>query len=157
MFTLTICTNQQITTWIPSYEASRALLEMRNSSESVLHLVHPHPLPWTTLIQFFARELNLPLIPYPDWIAALQGKLLEGQVLNVDEMRANPALRLLDFFRPADTRPGREAIGLARLDVKKSVQVAPSLLNVPQVDEQNVKAWLAAWRASGFLPSVGST
>lgn len=125
---------------------------MRNSPEPILHLVHPNPLPWSTLIHFFARELNLPLVPYADWLATLQGKLTQGQVLDVDAMRRDPALRLIDFFRSADTRPGREAIGLARLNVRKAVQVAPSLSVVPQVGEDNVKAWVARWRASGFLP-----
>lgn len=128
---------------------------MRNSPEPILHLVHARPLPWSIIIQAFSHELHLPIVPYHEWLATLQRKAQtsdKGET-DIEAMRANPALRLLEFFGHSDLRPGREAIGLARLEVKKAVEVSPTLEGVQQVGAENVKMWVQAWRSTGFLPT----
>lgn len=149
---------------MPSYELAGALTEMRNSPEPILHLVHPHSVPWSTIIRAFAHELHLPLVPYPEWLSTLQAKSQlpndkpaseqedEGE-MDLEALRTNPALRLLSFFRSADMRPGLEAIGLARLEVRKALEASSTLEGIAQVGEENVRMWVAAWRASGFLPA----
>ena len=79
---------------------------MRNAPGplSHLHLVHPRPVPFRTLVAPIAAALAVPLVPYAAWLRALEASLAPQAAdadseHEVDAMRANPALRLLDFFR----------------------------------------------------------
>lgn len=71
----------------------------------MLHLVHPQPVPWSTIIASFASELGLPRAPYAVWLAALEAahaELYSGSELStkvIAEAHAtNPALRLRPFL-----------------------------------------------------------
>ncbi|TFK82377.1 acetyl-CoA synthetase-like protein [Polyporus arcularius HHB13444] len=140
--------------YIRGYDAARAFAEMRNSPAPILHLVHPRPVSWHTLIAAIAEELGVPLVPYASWLAALEKSAgeLSGE-RDIDAMRDNPALRLLDFFRyRAEAREGREPLGIARLSTENAVAVSETLANMPEISEADARRWVAAWRASGFLP-----
>ena len=137
----------QIPSFIPSYPASRAFTEMRDATSPVLHLVHPHPVSWRTLIAPIAKDLGVPLVSYPEWFKALEGCVEEGTMEEVDAMRGNPALRLLDFFR-APASGDRPAV---LPSTEKAEKVSGTLRNLPPLGEGDSKRWMAAWRASGFL------
>ncbi|KAI0719494.1 acetyl-CoA synthetase-like protein [Cerioporus squamosus] len=132
--------------FILGYDAARAFAEMRNSPAPILHLVHPRPVAWHILVAAIAEELGVPLVPYASWLAALEKSA--GEVSgerDVDAMRDNPALRLLDFFcNRAGAREGREPLGMPLLSTEKARSVS---------DEADARRWVAAWRASGFLPT----
>ena len=78
--------------WLPAYEAAKALVEVRNSSEPVLHLVHPRPQPWHTVIIPLAMELDVPLVPYSTWVAALQDDAEDTSLPRAEHIKRNPAL-----------------------------------------------------------------
>ncbi|KAM5532280.1 hypothetical protein V8D89_014038 [Ganoderma adspersum] len=130
-----------------SYPAARAFVEMRSSPESILHLVHPHPVSWHDLITPIARELGVPLVPYTTWLPALE-RSAEG---SEDAARENPALRLLDFFRSFAKGNEKPPLGLWQLATKQAVDASETLARMPQLEETDVKRWVAAWRTSGFL------
>ena len=44
---------------------------MLSSPEPILHLTHPHPSRLRTLLTVTARELDVPLVPYANWLEAL--------------------------------------------------------------------------------------
>ena len=142
-------------TWFPAYEAARAFTEMRHSPESIVHLVNPRPVSWHSLLEPIAKELNVPLVPYTQWLSALENSVEQGSSEEVEAMRLNPALRLLPFYKAQSTAmtPDREAMGLVFISTDKAVQVSDSLAGMPQLDEERAKMWLAAWRKSGFLSS----
>lgn len=128
---------------------------MRNSPHPVLHLAHPRPVPWSTIINPIARSLNLSLVPYAEWVTRLQksGADLDAQ-REVDSMKTNPALRILDFFERAMEAEemgrgegGREAMGMPELSLKKAVEVAPALneKSLPRLGEKDALSWLAYW------------
>lgn len=127
---------------------------MRNSPYSILHLAHPRPVPWSTIITPIARSLNLPLVPYAEWVTRLQksGENLDAKG-EVDMMKVNPALRILDFFSRtmlAEERGGeggREMMGMPELSLRKAVEVAPALneKNLPQLGEKDALSWLGYW------------
>ncbi|CCM06250.1 uncharacterized protein FIBRA_08499 [Fibroporia radiculosa] len=137
--------------WIPAYDAAKALVQMRDSPHPVLHLAHPHPVTWNSLIAPIADTLGVPLVSYGEWLAALGNSFTPGTSSEVEMLRKNPALRLLTFFRGCKVDGGKEPLGATRLATTKAVQVAPALL-VPETDVQTVQTWIAAWRKSGFLP-----
>ena len=123
---------------------------MRNSPHSVLHLIHPKPVPWNSLIRPIAEELQVPLVPYQEWLNALQAEIHD--TLEIDQLRQNPALRLVEFYKHAPVNKDREPLGIARLSFEKALEVAPAL-NMSQLGVEHARRWVAAWRASGFLPS----
>lgn len=136
-----------------SYPAACAFVEMRSSSESILHLVHPRPVHWHDVINPIAEELRVPLVSYAAWLAALESS---GQGSEGDAVRENPALRLLDFFRSFAQSSEKPPLGLWRLATKKAVDASETLAKMPQLEEADVRRWVAAWRASGFLGTPAS-
>ncbi len=148
-------TNPQKVAWVPAYEAARAFAEMRRSPEPIVHLVHPRPVLWRTLLAPIAQELNVPLVPYARWLSALGGSVERGSAEEVEAMRLNPALRLLSFYEAqgetTEGTPDREAMGLVFIATDKAVRVSKSLARLPQLDGERAMMWLAAWRKSGFV------
>ncbi|TBU23410.1 acetyl-CoA synthetase-like protein [Dichomitus squalens] len=140
-------------TWFPAYEAAKAFAEMRRSPESVLHLVHPHPVPWHALLAPIAEELGVPLVPYTQWLEKLEGSVEHGSAEEVEAMKANPALRLLPFYKAqaGTMTPDREAMGLVFISTEKAVRVSESLAKMPQLGAERARMWLAAWKRSGFI------
>ncbi|TBU32715.1 acetyl-CoA synthetase-like protein [Dichomitus squalens] len=132
-----------------SYPAARAFVEMRSSPEPILHLVHPRPIPWRSLITPIAQELQATLVPYVEWLAALEA----AAERNAEAAREHPALRLLDFFRSSASANTKTPLGLYQLDTKKAVGASETLASMPELGEADIKRWIAAWRASGFLPA----
>ena len=141
--------------WVPAYEAARAFTEMRHSSEPIVHLVHPRPVPWHTLLAPITQELDVPFVPYAQWLSALQGNVERGAAEEVEAMRLNPALRLLSFYEAQTETTGgaqeREAMGLVFIATDKAVRVSESLARLPQLGGERAMMWLAGWKKSGFL------
>ncbi|RPD79527.1 acetyl-CoA synthetase-like protein [Lentinus tigrinus ALCF2SS1-7] len=142
--------------FIPSYPAARALVEMRNSTSPILHLVHPRPVSWHALITPIAAELRIPLVPYSTWLSALERSAADGFAANaeVDAMRQNPALRLLEFFRGQTVSAEKEAMGDVRLSTENAERASPELAHLAQLGEDISVSWVKAWRKSSFLPAV---
>ncbi|KAI1789126.1 acetyl-CoA synthetase-like protein [Ganoderma leucocontextum] len=140
-------------TWFPAYEAARAFAEMRYSPEPILHLVHPRPVAWNAIISPIARALDVPLVPYKAWLSTLEQSTGEGATGQVELMKANPALRILAFFKAQGeaTAPNREAMGLAYLSTKKAMEVSQSLAELAPLCGDRPKMWLEAWKTSGFI------
>ncbi|KAI0677488.1 acetyl-CoA synthetase-like protein [Trametes maxima] len=134
--------------FIPSYDAARAFAEMRSAPAPILHLVHPRPVSWHTILSPIASALDVPLVPYADWLAAL-----ERTARGVEAMRENPALRLLEFFRTQSFAEDREPLGFKHLSTEKAEKASEALRALPGLEEEAARRWVAAWRATGFLPA----
>ncbi|OBZ65571.1 Polyketide synthase HetM [Grifola frondosa] len=87
----------EMISWIPVDVAASALLEMAGSAEPVLHLVHPMPVPWTVFSDAASDLLDLPAIPWVEWVAKLQAMHADSG-LDQAALGDNPAVTLLDFF-----------------------------------------------------------
>ena len=122
------------------------------------HVVHPRGVPFNALMGSAARSLNVPLIPFPEWLSRLaeehksQWSRLDA---NLERMQAsNPALRLFSFYDTARMGPEWEPLRAARLDASRAMSVSKVLAEgAKPLGEENVRKWLAAWRSSGFLPA----
>ncbi|KAH9933970.1 acetyl-CoA synthetase-like protein [Epithele typhae] len=141
--------------WFNAYEAAQALTEMRDSPHGMMHIVHPRPSPWRALLAPIAAELGVPLVPYTQWLDALEESLAGARGDEVELMRVNPALRIMPFFR-AQTKTMAESqevepMGLCPLSVVKSTAVSQALASMPMLDGERARAWVAAWRKAGFL------
>ena len=120
---------------------------MREASSPILHLVHPRPVGWRTLVAPIAQDLGVPLVSYTDWLKALEACAQEGAEEEVDAMRANPALRLLEFFRAQGSADKPEV----RLSTEGAERASETLRGLAQLGPADRSRWMAAWRASGFL------
>ena len=127
---------------------------MRQSSARTVHLVHPHPVAWKAVIVPIAEELDVALVPYSEWLGALAKCASEGSADEVDAMCANPAVLLLDFFRiQGSARPQSGSNEGMRLSTAKAERASEELARMPELTSDDARLWVAAWRASGFLPA----
>ncbi|CAL1709825.1 unnamed protein product [Somion occarium] len=139
--------------WLPLHNAGEATAQMRHSPYPTLHLVNPKLNPWRTFLEPIANELGVPLVPYNTWLSKLEDSLKDPSLSEVEHLKRNPALRLLEMFKHADLSEDIEPPGLIRLATVKSTEVAPSL-NHADMSRETAKGWVVAWRASGFLPAT---
>ena len=139
-------------TWFPAYESAKAFTEMRHSREPFLHLVHPRPVPWRSLVAPVAERLGVPLVGYDEWLAKLASSVAAGSAEEVEAMAANPALRLLPFFQVQNrTAADREPMGLVILSTEKATEVSGTLAALPELDAARAVSWVEAWKKAGFL------
>jgi hypothetical protein len=121
-----------------------------------LHIVHPRGVPFNALIASAASSFNVPLVPYTEWLSKLseEHKSQSYSATNLEKAQStNPALRLFSFFQSARIGPEWEPLSVARLDTTRAVRVSSVLAEgAKPLGEENVRKWLGAWRASGFLP-----
>jgi len=140
--------------WMSIDAMARALIDMRNSPYPILHLTHPRPVSWSSIITLVSHQLHLPLIPYADWLERLPASAPSSQ--DEEAIKANPGVQLLPFYTHGEKASGqKEAIlGLRAMDMRRAMEIAPSLgeglLEKLGTGEEDVKGWIEYWRA-GFL------
>ena len=96
-----------------------------------------------------ASELGVPLVSYSEWLSKLEECAGEGSADEVDGMRANPALRLLDFFRAQHDSGNSNP--KPRLSTAEAEKASQELAHMRELSEEDAKRWIAAWHVSGFL------
>jgi hypothetical protein len=130
------------------------LVEMRNSSEPMLHLVHPNPVPWNAVFGRIASTLKVDLVPYSDWLARLESNRVEFEGEATKKLGKKPsAFNLLDvFYRPAviHSDPETEAF-LPKVSTEVSRRVVPSFGSMRQLNDDNVDRWLTYWKSIGLI------
>lgn len=141
--------------WISLDAAARAVVDMAEANAPYLHLVHPRPVKWSTIMEPMAKTLDLPIVSYDEWVTRLEKS---GDGLTADEevevMRLNPALKVIDtFIQGRATTSSPEAMGLPQLAVTQAEKVSPSLAaeRLPQLTVQDALRWVAYWKSIGFL------
>ena len=119
------------------------------SSVNTVHLVHPKPQSAKDIFEIFGKELDLPLIPYTDWVKRLEGCS--------DEQSADavPGLKLLDFFRTGleTESQGYEVGGVPILACEAGVKSSAHLQQAKRIGPSEVVGWLDYWKSIDFLPS----
>jgi hypothetical protein len=133
---------------------------MRYSPAEIVHLVHPRPVLWSTVFETLSISLDIPLVPYAEWLAGLEKSKQALATASAEvEARAignNPALRLMEFFRGAsmDIDPSKEGMGLCSLSVDQAKRASQTLRdeNLRQLGVEDVNQWLGYWKRTGSLP-----
>lgn len=156
----------QLITWIPVDIAAAAAVDMRKSPASYLHLMHPKPVTWASVIQPIATSLDVPIVSYSDWLEKLNlvVKEREESSTTADQLEAareNPALRLIDFYRRSnatdhhDCRKDAEAEAFVkvRLDMTITKKVIATLgdPNLPTLGAEDAQRWLEYWHEVAAL------
>ncbi|KAL0572470.1 hypothetical protein V5O48_009493 [Marasmius crinis-equi] len=137
--------------WMHPEDASRAILESLDTGDRfpILHLRHPHPIPWSAIANVISSALQVEAIPLLEWLA----KLREAQSIadSNQQGRKSYAHRLVPLYQHvAETwvtqgSEQREAFGLALMDIGQGLRACPSLSKMRRLNETDVKAWLTHW------------
>ncbi|KAF8581155.1 acetyl-CoA synthetase-like protein [Ramaria rubella] len=134
--------------WLPVHAAASILLEIVQNEPTTpgitfAHLVHPRPVPSSVVWKTVAKALNVPLVPYDQWLHQLQESATRGD--------NGPAVKLFDFFsiaRPND----QKAIYFPRFMSTKTEAKAPrSFGSLEMLSEEDVLKWIGNWKEKGFL------
>ena len=134
---------------MPLDVAAKAIADMRDSPTQILHLAHPSPVPWNSVIRQTADILSVPLVHYRDWVSRLE-RVNNG----VDPSESLVAVRLLDFFQKSsldgsseDPCVSSEIMGLPRLSMTRSIEYLPRLGEMREIAGE-VGKWLKYWNMS---------
>ncbi|KAF4609928.1 hypothetical protein D9613_010391 [Agrocybe pediades] len=142
--------------WIPVHLAASAIADMRRTDDRVLHIVHPKPVQWSTIMKSLCETLNVPLVPYMEWFARLESSANDEDESAAASENSRAALRMAHFYRIGLTpaRARRVWVSLAKVRSEKGLRASPSLRSnsVLPLSAQDVNDWAANWKKIGFLP-----
>lgn len=148
--------------WIPVNVAAAAIVDFCQSDSSIMNLVHPRPATWSSIFSAFASVLNIPLVPYTEWLALLRKSAEDaGDAPDADSLQQNPGLRLLDWYHSAFVHENDSAyqyadtMGFPKFDMTNSLRASGTLADegLPQLGESDVKLWVDYWKKVGFFPA----
>ncbi|KAI0358347.1 ketoacyl-synt-domain-containing protein, partial [Trametes cingulata] len=152
-----------VVSWIPVDRAAEIIINLLRPLPPyvIVHLRHPQPLPWNTMMGYFSKALQLPLLSYPVW---LQKLVAEGpsttDARGTKSKLLHPALALLDHFRAiahAELRTNgynlaRENNGLSVLmGIEESRRLSVELGSMSQLSPSDVEKWVGYWRSVGAI------
>lgn len=136
--------------FIPAQPAAVALVELMNSTLTIVHIVHPHPIPAYTIMQYISKSLSLPIVSQAEWFRKLQACVGPAQ----NDRIKNPAIRLLPFFQWLMDEPEKSSSNLELVSSINAQQGAPSLIHTEPLGGKDIQGWLAFWQRTGFLDVV---
>ena len=126
---------------------------MRHSPEPFVHLVHPRPIQWESVISAVQKDLNLPLVPYGQWLASLERVKADPGSQDENELITRyPALKILEFFADAGKESASsEAMGMPMLESTNAQQCSKTLKNMQPLSDADVLSWISYWRRVKFI------
>ncbi|KIJ47421.1 hypothetical protein M422DRAFT_164052, partial [Sphaerobolus stellatus SS14] len=97
------CDNQiffMVVSWISLKAAAAAIIDVQYSKSHTVHLRHPRPVAWSSVMGAAATALNIPLVPYDEWFFRLE-HFQHPKSQNTSREPGHPhyALRLTDYYR----------------------------------------------------------
>ncbi|KAJ7123111.1 hypothetical protein C8R44DRAFT_735702 [Mycena epipterygia] len=140
-----------IVSWIPACIAAQAIVDFHGLPHDTLHIVHPCPTTWTSLMTLIAADLDVPLVPYAEWLARLE-HAARSSFQTESEKPQIGAFKLLEFYRmasqPSVAQGMVESMGLLPVvAIEKGLPTSASLRNAPLLGRADVGAWMSYWRS----------
>ncbi|THU95611.1 hypothetical protein K435DRAFT_859397 [Dendrothele bispora CBS 962.96] len=160
--------------WLPVSMAASAIVDMYATTKGMVHLVHPRPVSWRSLMKEIAQDMNVPLVPYSEWFNRLEVEASSAATVSTsvpDSASAlvstslspygkNTAISLVDYYR-LGTRPSSEFRAPTEsmhlepdVSILKATLASQTLANpdIVGLGRGDVEYWLEGWRKEGFLP-----
>ncbi|KZV99483.1 acetyl-CoA synthetase-like protein [Exidia glandulosa HHB12029] len=132
--------------WMRLDEAAASLIEMRDAS-GLLHLIHPRPIAWRTVFNVFSKKLDVPVVPYSEWL----GRLIAFGEADPEGGRVVPALRLLEFYKGLGEGGFNSMSQMENISISKAREASITLDRMAALSEADAEKWLAYWQRSGVL------
>ena len=113
-----------------------------------LHLVNPTPFRWDDVFDYIAKKLDVPLVPYVEWLSKL--KEVSTTIQNAQDYSA---LRLLGFYESLVQDSGSEAGGLRPCNTEVTRGVCPVLEGegLKDIKAEEIEGWLDYWKSLDLL------
>ncbi|KAG6810396.1 putative NRPS-like protein biosynthetic cluster [Tricholoma furcatifolium] len=154
-----------LVSWLPMHAVSKAIIDVAFSSKELpqaLNVVHPRPIQWNEVINSIKIALeeergSLDVVPFQEWFSLLEKR---SRNASDSELKSIPAIKLLEFFRgisKADQAINEaglrevESGGLASFATVKAQAFSPTMKDVPSLQAEDVKRWVAYWRGAGLF------
>ncbi|MCJ1477816.1 hypothetical protein MMC13_006489 [Lambiella insularis] len=117
---------------------------------NLFNIVHPHPVPWSRLLELLQEcqvssgRAKLAEIPILEWTK----RLAEAEERMGQDAKALPGLKVLQFFdeMALENKPS------ATFSTAKAVEVSRTLRDCPPLAFECFESYVRQWRHSGFLP-----
>ncbi|KIY47770.1 hypothetical protein FISHEDRAFT_44661, partial [Fistulina hepatica ATCC 64428] len=130
--------------WTPIDVAAHAIVDIACADTvppPIVHLAHPHPVPWHLLAQKMGAILDIPVLPFAQWLNCVESSY------HPDAFDEIPVLKAIDMFRgaaPDIASDHLEAFGLARMDLTNLISLSPTMSNqcLRRLQENDVEKWL---------------
>jgi thioester reductase-like protein len=135
----------KVAAWMPTVPAAIAVIQMLSSPYHYLHLAHPRPIPYSTLIRYAADIYNVPVIPYAEWLSKLEAQLPDANVDAKVAMKERPFLALLPVFRRFDENTFPDSMDV---ETRRAEEVAEALSedHLPLLGREDVRRWIEYWK-----------
>ncbi|KAJ6578491.1 acetyl-CoA synthetase-like protein [Mycena capillaripes] len=130
-----------VVAWLPPEAVSSCIVDVALSTEKppfAINLVHPRPIPWDVVMSAMADTVQLPLIPFPDWVGQLQARSAKATAEDIAKI---PAIKLLDFFKAAVAGKGT-----AEFSTLKAQAISESMKLLKPLTEDDAKQWMTYWK-----------
>ncbi|KAF9072482.1 hypothetical protein BDP27DRAFT_1418094 [Rhodocollybia butyracea] len=157
-----------VISWLPMDAVRDVLLDIGFSQDPapiVVNVVHPKPISWTPVMQHIRGALleakglppdALPLVPYSNWVSAVEQYARNATDTGTQQM---PAMKLLDFYRLQATADNAlrkseqnttESVGLTPLSTYNIQRLSERARTLEPLDSFLVQKWVKYWIEAGF-------
>lgn len=145
------CVLRQVLGWMPAHLAARSIVEVRHSGEPYMNMGHPNPVDALEMFRMVSEELGVPMVPYPEWLAALEASVRSGETAS-----HIPSLAMMEFYRSAYRPLGSQncdAVGFTLGDSERALWASPSMRSIVGhvVGKEDVDLWMKYWRKVGLV------
>ncbi|KAK5147071.1 hypothetical protein LTR04_000921 [Oleoguttula sp. CCFEE 6159] len=131
--------------WIPVDELAAIILEIvhgraRSNELAIFNLVNPHPTTWEPLVAPVMKRAgpHSRLVPTQQWVDALR----QSDASDVEETKAKPALKILDFFDGIAKADEKAAL---RYRTENGVAASRRMKDLSAVRPEWMERWLDQW------------
>ncbi|KIJ41538.1 hypothetical protein M422DRAFT_105007, partial [Sphaerobolus stellatus SS14] len=149
-----LLTGPELAAWIPAHNTAAAIIDMQGTPRHTLHLIHPHPVEWSTIMGQITNILQVSLVPYVEWFARLDhaSRHVDDDKKSKCQKEGHAALKLIEFYKLGlknDTR-NAESMGLMPSVVAdKALKASKTLQDgelLPFIGQEDVRRWIDYWR-----------
>jgi hypothetical protein len=134
-----------------------AFADVPSGQPNVFHVAHARPIKWSIITDYLSTALNIPQVPFPEWLSTLQAQLPDGTSSDASVLQDIPILKILPFFTAVTgedlSDPHREVMGIPLLSIENAKNALPTLgdRNLQQLTKDDVMRWLRYWEQEGFI------
>ncbi|KAI0749993.1 ketoacyl-synt-domain-containing protein [Daedaleopsis nitida] len=149
-----------VVSWLPVSVAAAILVDMANLGDTtftIFHLRHPRPSLFSTILDELSRMLDLPMVPYEDWLSKVDLALSQGPNGSEDRGTLNAIASLAALFRSEGMgQEGymRENGGFSVLmGIEESCRRCSTLrtTTITHPHPTEIAHWVMYWRSVGAL------
>ncbi|XXH00815.1 hypothetical protein Hte_007166 [Hypoxylon texense] len=138
--------------WLPVDRSAAVMVDLlkiedrdgtAGEASQVYHIDNPVGQPWRDMSAVLAAALDIPphgIIPFPEWVERVRRSPLSP--------KENPAIQVVGFL---EGHFERMACGGIVLGTQRAGEDSETMARQGPVSEEVVRAYVAAWKTSGFL------